>query len=62
MSYTTATSHKVLALIAAFFVTLGVQGSLLAGFEHLAETAQAQDLALCTPSPSTNASAVKNEV
>ena len=39
MSFTVESLHKMTALAVAVVVTLGVQGSMLAGFDHLATNA-----------------------
>jgi hypothetical protein len=40
-------SHKIVSLLAAVAITFTVHGSLLAGFNHLADQAQASTLANC---------------
>ena len=38
-------SHKIIALVAAFAITVFLQGAMLAGFEHMAQAPQTVVLA-----------------
>jgi len=48
MPFAVQTSHKVVSLFAAVAVTLTLQNSMLAGFSHLADQAQASAQANCS--------------
>lgn len=48
MPFAVQNSYKVGALFAAVAVTFTLQGSILAGFNHLADQAQASALANCS--------------
>jgi hypothetical protein len=47
MTYLSQSTHKLIALIAALAITALLQGTLLAGFEHLASEPSQAALASC---------------
>lgn len=47
MSLAVLNSHKVVALVSAVIATAALQGSLLAGFDHAADTPHLQAAASC---------------
>jgi hypothetical protein len=47
MSFTVQKSHRIVSMLVAIVVTIGLQGTLLAGFNHLADQGQSAELANC---------------
>ena len=47
MAYLTQRTHKLIAFVAALAITAFLQGTMLAGFDHLASESSAVVLASC---------------